>query len=38
LEADECYVNELYDRSDIQLDVDVDLGLGELTVRQVSGK
>jgi hypothetical protein len=37
-EADGCYVNPLYQRSDIQLDVDIDLGLGSLTVRQVSGK
>lgn len=38
LEADGCYVNELYDRSEIQLDIDLDLGLGKLTVKQVSGK
>jgi hypothetical protein len=37
-EVDGCYVNPLYQRSDVQLDVDIDLGLGSLTVRQTNGK
>jgi hypothetical protein len=33
---DECYVNRLYDQSDIQLDISLDLGLGRLTIKQVN--
>jgi hypothetical protein len=31
-----CYVNRLYDESDITLDISLDLGLGKLNVRQVN--
>jgi hypothetical protein len=34
-ERDGCYVNGLYDRSDIVLDIALDLGLGKLDVKQV---
>ena len=30
----ECYVNRRYDESEIQLEIDVELGLGRLVVRQ----
>jgi hypothetical protein len=35
-EKNGCYVNTLYDRSGITLDVSLDLGLGKLNVRQVN--
>jgi hypothetical protein len=31
----DCYVNRLYDQSGITLDIDLDMGLGKLDVRQV---
>jgi len=36
VERGDCYVNELYDHADIQLDVDLDLGLGQLQINQVN--
>jgi hypothetical protein len=35
-ERGDCYVNELYDQAAIQLDIDLDLGLGQLQVKQVN--
>ncbi|MFX1355539.1 MAG: toast rack family protein [Promethearchaeota archaeon] len=35
-EQGDCYVNSLYNQSDIQLDISLDLGLGRLTVKQVN--
>jgi len=35
-ERDGCYVNRLYGKSDIALDISLDLGLGKLNVRQVN--
>jgi hypothetical protein len=32
---DGCYVNALYDQSDVILDIDLDLGLGKLDIKQV---
>jgi hypothetical protein len=32
----DCYVNSIYDRSDIQLDISMDLGLGKLVIKQVN--
>jgi hypothetical protein len=34
-ERDGCYVNSLYGESDITLDIDLDLGLGKLDVKQL---
>jgi hypothetical protein len=34
-ERDGCYVNPLYAKSDIALDIDLDLGLGKLDVKQL---
>ena len=33
-EQDECYINDLYKRSDTQLDISLDIGLGNLVLRQ----
>lgn len=33
---DECYVNDLYGQTDIQLQIDLDLGLGYLEVNQIN--
>lgn len=33
-ERDGCYVNALYGQSDITLDIDLDLGLGKLDIKQ----
>ena len=33
-ERDGCYVNALYDQSDVTLDIDLDLGLGKLELKQ----
>jgi hypothetical protein len=35
-EQEGCYVNPLYGQSDITLDIDLDLGLGKLDIRQVN--
>ena len=32
----DCYVNNLYEQADIQLEIDLDLGLGHLQVRQIN--
>jgi hypothetical protein len=32
----DCYVNSLYDQSSITLDISLDLGLGELDIKQVN--
>ena len=37
-EQGNCYVNALYEQADIQLDIDLDLGLGHLEIRQTDGK
>lgn len=34
-ERDGCYVNSLYDQSDVTLDINLDLGLGNLDIKQV---
>jgi hypothetical protein len=34
VERGDCYVNALYEQADIQLDIDLDLGLGYLEIRQ----
>jgi len=33
-----CYINEQYDEADIHLDIELDLGLGELRIEQVDRK
>jgi hypothetical protein len=33
-----CYINEHYDEADIRLDIELDLGLGELRIEQVDRK
>jgi hypothetical protein len=35
-QRDECYVNRLYDQSDITLDISLDLGLGKLEIKQAN--
>jgi hypothetical protein len=37
-ESGSCYVNERYGEADIRLDVNLDVGLGELQIRQVDQK
>jgi hypothetical protein len=37
-ESGGCYVNERYGEADVHLDINLDLGLGELTVRQIDQK
>jgi hypothetical protein len=34
LEQGACYVNTLYERADVQLTIELDLGLGQLEIRQ----
>jgi hypothetical protein len=35
-EQEDCYVNSLYNQSEVQLDIKLDLGLGRLTIKQVN--
>lgn len=37
-QSGECFVNDLYDSADVQLDIDLDLGLGQLQVKQINRK
>jgi hypothetical protein len=37
-QIDDCYVNARYGESEISLDIDLDLGLGKLDIRQIDEK